>query len=247
MRQRRRLMHCRDLLHLLACPALLISLACLAADVSAAARAQQKRDRAGASTKKGPTSNLAANAQALTIICSICRQTFLKTAGTKIVSAPNLAWFSKRTLRKSQEDRTHTLCVPSTRSSNPTRRTSTARCVCSSLVDDARADADDLSCPIHRPLRIASRASLCRVPSSSLSASSPVPASALPGRLGDARARHRSRAHQPTGSGADASPPPVRPFVVFSSVAGSAHGLPLLDTYRSKRPISSRAAGSRQR
>ncbi|PWN26937.1 DUF1909-domain-containing protein, partial [Jaminaea rosea] len=42
-------------------------------------RAQQKRDRNAAVANKGPTSQLKANQAAMTIICNVCRQTFLQT------------------------------------------------------------------------------------------------------------------------------------------------------------------------
>ncbi|CAO1617506.1 unnamed protein product [Parajaminaea phylloscopi] len=43
------------------------------------AKAQQKRDRAAAGGKKEPSSQLKTNQAALTVICNVCRQTFLQT------------------------------------------------------------------------------------------------------------------------------------------------------------------------
>ncbi|GAA5854396.1 hypothetical protein JCM3775_000798 [Rhodotorula graminis] len=43
------------------------------------AKAQQKRERNAKEAKKGPTSQKAANAAQMNIICTICRQSFFVT------------------------------------------------------------------------------------------------------------------------------------------------------------------------
>ncbi|GAA5897727.1 hypothetical protein JCM6882_000078 [Rhodosporidiobolus microsporus] len=44
------------------------------------AKAQMKRDRAAKDAKKGPTSQLASNAKAMTIKCKTCMQVFMSTS-----------------------------------------------------------------------------------------------------------------------------------------------------------------------
>ncbi|KAJ5226471.1 hypothetical protein N7468_007696 [Penicillium chermesinum] len=43
------------------------------------AKANQKRERNAKQTKTGPTSQIKSNQKAMSIMCQVCRQTFLQT------------------------------------------------------------------------------------------------------------------------------------------------------------------------
>ncbi|GAA5891070.1 hypothetical protein JCM5296_007367 [Sporobolomyces johnsonii] len=44
------------------------------------AKAAQKREKNAANQKKGPTSQLAANAKAMTLVCTVCKSPFMSTS-----------------------------------------------------------------------------------------------------------------------------------------------------------------------